>query len=452
MEISKERKLELKRLVSILQSKSKDLKIDYKRIVIAVLFLFVATAVYIMYVVIGKPYLERLMPDMIYEVLIIVFALLYLLYDIFLLKTINDFKKKCIDGYKHFERLVNYVDWQAYRKKQLHNDSDQSVVEAINKFSSVANAPLSPCRSGINICMLSFYSCLFVQIVSFIIGVFFHNEAILSVTTELISNSIIQIGEGKFIVFLIMIMIALLILTIILCTLYTIFRKIKQSYLNRIDAYSYKFTCFCRFVSRFSCVINYNNLEVEYVPELKSLIERFKTLGDFCINNTFIISSLSFTSFMIEDISENINHLWYYLDDKIRYMGDGVEIDEEQAKDKREQILNELVNYTDKYAGDKVNWNLLRKVSGEFYINEWKPIDNLPCLYKISKREITKFLNFSILSVFIFVLVLCVAAFTIHGTFDIILYSILLFLLFASLIVRTVLVWKKMKGLYKQIS
>lgn len=450
MEINNEKKQVLKRLIGLLQERSMHLEDSYKILSGALTAQITLVVIYIMFVLSGRLIFQDILSPISYEIINLgaFFNLAYLC-KFLLARRASMFEKECRDGYVDFERLVNYVDWRAYRKSQLHSESEKKVIEALNMYSAIAQSTFSPCRSQRNIFKVLYYYLWCLQIVMFLLGIYFYYELIYESLIAEIDNVIRMANDERMLYYIIGITSVCIGGLLINLVNYQLGRRVEVIYSTILDRYIYKLTHFSKFVYRFSQCIVYKSMDVEYVPELKSLIDRFASFGSHCTRYKGQYNVNTFEEPKLIDLSESLNHLWYYLDDKLRYMEDGISLDDQQMESLKPRLMYELNCYTDRYTGSKANWGLLRNAAGDLYCDEWLRIENLPSLYKSSQRIISSSRRILILGSFLLLLTLVVAMLHTPAALDAIMLIILSVSLVILMIFRLYSTWKRITQICK---
>lgn len=86
----------------------------------------------------------------------------------------------------------------------------------------------------------------------------------------------------------------------------------------------------------------------------------------------------------LETICEDINGIWYIFDrnynmySHLRFRGDS----------KMNEIRNSLIEYDRTLSKEIIDLHIFPNVSGEFYVKEWQPIDNIPFDYQFFNQKI----------------------------------------------------------------
>lgn len=453
MGVNNEKKQVLKQLISILQDKSMHMEDSYKKLHGALTSQIILVIVYIVFVLLGHLLFQNILSPISYEIINAgAFLNLACLSKFLLAQRASVFEKECRDGYVDFERLVNYVDWKAYRKSQLRSESEKKVLEALNRYSAIAQSTYSPYRSRRNIFKLIYYYLWCLQIVALLLGIYFYYEFIYESLIDEIDNVIRMANDERMLYYLIAITSVCMGGLLNNLVNYQLGRKVEIIYTTILDKYIYKLTHFSKFVYRFSEGIVYKSMEVEYVPELKSLVDRFASFGSRCTRNRVQYNVNTLEMPKLIELSESLNHLWYYLDDKLRYMEDGIHLDSQKIESLKPGLMHELNCYTNKYYGSKANWGLLRNAAGDLYCDEWLKIKNLPSLYKSSKRIVSVSKRILIFGSFMLLFTLVVAMLYATGALDAMMIIILSASLVALMVIRLYTTNKRITQICKQMN
>lgn len=453
MGVNKEKKQILKKLIGLLQERSMRLEDSYKILSGTLTAQIVLAGVYFMFVLSGHFIFQDIFSPKSYEITnLAAFIILAYLCRFMLAQRASAFKEECRDGYDDFERLVNYVDWKAFRKSHLHYESEKKVIEVLNRYSAIAQAIYSPCRSHRNIFKVFYYYLWCLQIVAFLLGIYFYHEYIYEYLIDEIDSLIRMVSAERLIYYIVAITSVCVGGLLINIVNYQLGKKVEIIYNSIMDKYIYRLTHFSMFVYRFSEGVVYNSLEVEYVAELKSLIDRFASFGSHCIRNKVHYNVNTLELPKLVNLSESLNYLWYYLDDKLRYMEDGISIDNQKMESIKPRLMYELSCYTEKYYGNKANWGLLRNAAGNLYCDEWLNIENLPSLYKSSQRNISSSRRIFILATFMLLLNLVIAMLHTLGALDTIMFIIFSFTVVIIIAVRLYNTWNRINQICKQMN
>ena len=123
--------------------------------------------------------------------------------------------------------------------------------------------------------------------------------------------------------------------------------------------------------------------DAEYVFAFKDLMDKLSHLAHPCIMSGQDYPVSHFSASQVDSICNDINNVWYYWDDKRNYMLDYCTYDTGKADlhgKKAREYLSEV--FPRKYDNIDFSISLLSDVSGEFYVEVYEPIQNIPFEYE----------------------------------------------------------------------
>ena len=130
--------------------------------------------------------------------------------------------------------------------------------------------------------------------------------------------------------------------------------------------------------------ISYKKDESGYTDTLKGLIHKIAKID----NNKPIYRS--FTAKTLDELCENtINGVWYYLSEKSQYVMPYICLHNYYLL-RSEDIKEQLYNISTKYKQYEPSLETLMNVSGDFYINICRPINNAFFEYEYCQKIIKK--------------------------------------------------------------
>ncbi|MBR5852334.1 MAG: hypothetical protein IKY73_07425 [Bacteroidaceae bacterium] len=159
---------------------------------------------------------------------------------------------------------------------------------------------------------------------------------------------------------------------------------IADRFYNKIKPFESRLISYINFVKLMESSISYEKDESGYTDTLKGLIHKIATID----NNKPIYHS--FTACTLDDLCEKtINGVWYYLSEKSQYVMPYICLHNDYLI-RSEDIKEQLYNISPKYKQYEPSLETLMNVSGDFYINIYRPINNAFFEYeycqKIMKR------------------------------------------------------------------
>ena len=150
----------------------------------------------------------------------------------------------------------------------------------------------------------------------------------------------------------------------------------------------HSFTNYARFISSFKTCFSFRGIESEgYMKRLKDDLEQISRIGGKSIIAGQEYPSDYFTAKQLGSICETINDVWYCID-KDYHGFQKIEFDTHHAEMFSEHTIGYLGEISPKYKGIELTKDLLGKVSGDFYVDFYQPIEHvLPHYEYWSKKE-----------------------------------------------------------------
>ena len=141
-----------------------------------------------------------------------------------------------------------------------------------------------------------------------------------------------------------------------------------------------KLTNFLKYVNWSKSVIQYDNRNAAYISDLVLIMDELSRLaGKSIVSGSEI---LVMKAKAIDNLCEKINNIWY-LYDKGWLVTEHISIDKGNGYQYWETLIKEsLTAYNAKYGNSEVDIDLLPKVSGDFYVEVWQPVQNVTYQYE----------------------------------------------------------------------
>lgn len=146
---------------------------------------------------------------------------------------------------------------------------------------------------------------------------------------------------------------------------------------QRMNPFFHSFTNYVKFVSSFESCFSWKKCTTSYMKSMKQCVEDISKYGGKAIISGQDFSIYSFSATDLDSICEKINGIWYYEDKNISDFNDNVSFDENHAKNFGEYSLEYLRGISPKYNRERLTKSLLPKVSGDFYVDIYQPIQNV---------------------------------------------------------------------------
>lgn len=159
-------------------------------------------------------------------------------------------------------------------------------------------------------------------------------------------------------------------------------KEIVGRFFGIMRPFYHKLTQFVNFACEVGYAIRYKDANGEYVPELKKISDRLSKLECQYIFQGRDIPILK--SSEIEKLCCDINNIWY-LYDKGWIVTDNIYLDE--ACRYEDRIRTTMRDFPTQYKDMPYDINLLPTIAGNFYVEEWLPIQNITYEYESWKRH-----------------------------------------------------------------
>jgi len=169
-------------------------------------------------------------------------------------------------------------------------------------------------------------------------------------------------------------------------------KDVSDRYLRLMKPFYHKLTKFIHFAYEVNCAIRYKDKEGEYVPQLKAISDRFDRLEMDCAFNGGDITIMK--AGKIESICNDINRLWAFYD-KGWIVTENITLDEDERYETR--IKMAMSDFPRKFRDLPYDKNLLPTIAGNFYAEEWLPVQNHTGNYESWQRK-SKKCNYIVLS------------------------------------------------------
>lgn len=153
----------------------------------------------------------------------------------------------------------------------------------------------------------------------------------------------------------------------------------------------HSFTNYVRFISIFRSCFSFKAIETdEYMKRLKENLEQISKLGGRSIVSGQEYPPDYFTAKQLDSVCGTINDIWYCIDKDYNNF-QKIEFDTYHAKIFREDTLRYLEEVSPKYKGMTLTKDLLGKVSGDFYVDFYQPIEHILFEYEDWQKSEKKF-------------------------------------------------------------
>lgn len=153
-------------------------------------------------------------------------------------------------------------------------------------------------------------------------------------------------------------------------------QDITDRFYERIKPFYHKLTLFVKLVQNFDFAYTYNH-EVKNNMCL-STEQTIKKLSRLAGRSILIGSDLQIMpSKEIEDLCESINNIWYTHDRYRDEYNSYIRFVNYNLRYHLNQIEETLIVYNPKYSDKTITIDTLPQIAGDFYVEEWQPIQNV---------------------------------------------------------------------------
>lgn len=210
--------------------------------------------------------------------------------------------------------------------------------------------------------------------------------------------------------------IALIILSALLTGGFIIFfvenRQIEKDVIDRyrsiMDPYYHKLSNYLKLVFFINNSLIYKESDIKNVEKFKSYIEKLAKTGKEVFLTSNIVSYKE--SKELDLLNESINAVWwlYYEGGVDKY----IDFDNDVSKALSTYILDAIIEISPSFKGIRIDENLIPFVSGEFYVNLWKPVKGITFDFEDWEKKCNsnkRLLFFSI--AFVMIIMICTMLF-----------------------------------------
>lgn len=155
-----------------------------------------------------------------------------------------------------------------------------------------------------------------------------------------------------------------------------------------------KLTKYLKYVNWSKSIIQYDDRNAAYISDLILIMDELSRLAGTSIISGSDIPIMKAKA--IDVLCEKTNNIWY-LYEKGNFVTEHISIDKGNGYSYWENLIKEsLAAYSDKYANATIDISLLPKVSGEFFVEVWQPVQYVTSQYEFWQKK-CKFLHYYLL-------------------------------------------------------
>lgn len=162
-------------------------------------------------------------------------------------------------------------------------------------------------------------------------------------------------------------------------------KDVVNSFYSIMKPFYNKLTNYLKFLSSIKSVIQYDDPKADYISDLIQIMDELSRLAEQSIMSGYDIHVMKAKA--IDKLCEKINYIWY-LYEKGWFVTKHISIDKREGFQYWETLIKESLNaYNTKYSNSVVDINLLPKVSGDFYVEEWQPVQHVTNKYESWQKK-----------------------------------------------------------------
>jgi hypothetical protein len=160
------------------------------------------------------------------------------------------------------------------------------------------------------------------------------------------------------------------------------------------------FSNYVKFISSFKTCFTFKvTKDSDYVKRLKDNVETIAGLGGRSIISGQDYPADYFTAKELDSICNTINDIWYCIDGKQNYIDKHLNFDSRHAQIFSEQTKNYLEAIYPQYKGVQLTKDMLAKVSGDFFVDIYQPIQHILPHYEFWQKKEKEFKILTLITV-----------------------------------------------------
>lgn len=152
------------------------------------------------------------------------------------------------------------------------------------------------------------------------------------------------------------------------------------------------FSSYVKFISSFRTCFTFKvTKDSEYIKSLKDNVEKIGRLGGQSIVSGQDFPADHFTAKELDSICRTINNIWYLIDGKQNCIDKYLEFDSHHAEMFSQHTKEYLEGISPKYKGRPLTKDMLAKVSGDFFVDIYQPIQDVLFQYEFWQKKEKEF-------------------------------------------------------------
>lgn len=168
-------------------------------------------------------------------------------------------------------------------------------------------------------------------------------------------------------------------------------KDVVDRFYSKMKPFYNKLTKYLIYVNWSKGVIQYKNHKTAYISDLIPIMDELSRIAGTSIISGSDIPLMNAKE--IDKLCDKINHIWYIYE-KGLIVRKHISIDKVNGYNYWETLIKEsLTAYNPKYSNLEINIELLPKVSGDFYVEIWQPVQYVTYQYESwqKKRKISHY-------------------------------------------------------------
>lgn len=158
-------------------------------------------------------------------------------------------------------------------------------------------------------------------------------------------------------------------------------KEVSERFYSLMKPFYRNLTLYLRFLSTCRNAIIYDKEQSENILALQSIMDKLGRLGGQTIIEGRNIPILDAKK--IDQICNDINNIWYYYDKS----NTKCHISFDNNEFIKQHIKESLLDYSAKYNDSPINLDLLPKVSGDFFVEVWQPVQDISYEYEYWQKK-----------------------------------------------------------------
>jgi hypothetical protein len=167
-----------------------------------------------------------------------------------------------------------------------------------------------------------------------------------------------------------------------------------------MNPFFHSFSNYVKFISSFKTCFTFKvTKDSDYVKRLKDNVETIAGLGGRSIISGQNYPADYFTAKELNSICNTVNDIWYRIDREQDYVYDHLDFDSRHVQMFSEHIKDYLDAISPKYKGMQLTKDMLAKVSGDFFVEIYQPIQHILPQYEFWQKKEKEFKKLTLTTV-----------------------------------------------------